>query len=67
MDIGKKKKDDIINVDGVMLCINGKDEEIKFKEPLSYTFIDDEDNNTKDLQSDKNPTAFCGTDTVLSY
>ena len=67
MDIGKKKKDDIINVDGVMLCINGKDEEIKFKEPLSYTFIDDEDNNTKDLQSDKNPTAFCVTDTVLSY
>ena len=67
VDIGKKKKDDIINVDGVMLCINGKDEEIKFKEPLSYTFIDDEDNNTKDLQSDKNPTAFCGTDTVLSY
>ena len=67
LNVADKRVNDCINIDGVYLCINGEDEEIKFDEPLKYTFIDESVNNVEYLQAEKTPDVFCGMDTVLSY
>lgn len=67
INVGDKNDNDIVNIEGILLNVNGEDKEIKFEETLKYTFVNEEDNNVEDLQPDTIPAAFCGVDTILSY
>lgn len=67
INAGNKKENDIINIEGILLNIDGEDKEIEFENALKYTFIDEKNNNAEDLQSDSIPSDFCGIDTDLSY